>query len=419
MSNRISQNVYFNKTWYIFTLLYLIVDYARPHDVIPAISFIHPSMIISIILIGYLIFSGQLRMVKGKQLVIIYLFIVLLAIHVPFARNNFRAFNTTKGMLLYLPFILSCVILLNNIEKLKQLIFILNLLMIWIAIYGLLHAGKGPGNFLGDENDLALFLNLWLPFGFFLYTVEKNKLRKILFLIGLIIGVLGVVTSFSRGGFVGLALMMIVAWLFSKQKIKSLIIIGILAFLVYQFGGTKYVNEMETITNTEESTARQRIWSWQASWNMFKHNPLGVGGNNFQVRFPEYQPPEFKRAMWGRVAHSLWFTLLPELGIFGVILYFWLLFYNFQDLFQIKSITKRLVSDEDFNYIQQISRAFMASIAGFLASGTFLSVLYYPHFWYLTAFILVTANVTRNLLYEKLFSSEESLEASPLVDGVN
>ncbi len=31
------------------------------------------------------------------------------------------------------------------------------------------------------------------------------------------------------------------------------------------------------------------------------------------------------RHMWGRVAHSLYFTLLPELGILGVIVFVYLL----------------------------------------------------------------------------------------------
>ena len=39
------------------------------------------------------------------------------------------------------------------------------------------------------------------------------------------------------------------------------------------------------------------------------------------MHFPEYQGERFKKGMWGRVAHSLWFTLLPETGVLGVVIF--------------------------------------------------------------------------------------------------
>ena len=250
-------------------------------------------------------------------------------------------------------------------------------------------------NYFLDENDLSLYINMWLPFCYFLFFAYKKKLSKIICLTGLLTGLSAIVISFSRGGFLGLLAMGIVLWIFAKNKIITLFVIIILSGIVFLFAGEKYWIEMSTATNTQEGTGRARIESWESGWAMFLDNPLGVGGGNFMVHFPEYQTDYFKRGMWGRAAHSLWFTLIPELGIIGIYVYFTLLFYNLKDIFRLKNIqfTQR---DGDKKYLSYTGRAFMASLAGYFASASFLSVLYYAHYWYLTGLIVATSNISKN-----------------------
>ena len=45
------------------------------------------------------------------------------------------------------------------------------------------------------------------------------------------------------------------------------------------------------------------------------------------------------------------------------------------------------------NYIYYLSLAFMASLVGYFSSGTFLSVLYYSHYWYITAILVATVKI--------------------------
>ncbi len=382
-----------HKNWFFFTLFYLVIDYGRPQDVLH-IGFLKPGMIAILILTGFLIFSGKMKDANSKQTRMIWLFIILLGAYIPFARNNYFAYKTTESMLLFMPFILSTIICVNSIERLKKLIFALILLMIYISGYGLLHGGKGSGNYFQDENDLSLYINMWLPFCFFLFSVEKEKFRKIIYGMGIITGVIAIVVTFSRGGFVGLVCTAIIVWLCSSKKLNSLIIIGLLGIIVYIYAGEAYWQEMSSATDTTEGTSAERIESWKSGWAMFLDNPFGVGGNNFLVRFPEYQTDFFKRGMWGRAAHSLWFTLIPELGIFGIIIYLSLFYYNIKDIFSLRRV--KIDNSLDLKYLHALSSAFVASIAGYFASGTFLSVLYYPHYWYLIAIIVATVRIANN-----------------------
>lgn len=379
--------------WYLFAILFLIVDYGRPQDIIP-IGAIRPAMIVIIILSLYLILNQSVFIISGKQIRYIWFFIILLALHVPFARNNYFAYITTREMLKFMPFIISITILVNSMDRLKQVIFICCILVTYVSIYSLTHGGLGSGNYFKDENDLSLYINSFIPFSYFLFLYEKTKWKKIFYGLSLVVGIIAVVNSMSRGGYVGLIAIGAAIWLLSSRKFLSALALVVCSMLIMSYGGELYKREMATVTDIEGSTAKERIESWKSSLNMFIANPFGVGGNNFQVRFPEYQTDYFKRGMWGRVAHSLWFTLLAELGIFGVILYFLLLKYNIRDLLFLKNISIR--GDPDLEYLRVLSLAMLASFAGFFTSGTFLSVLYYPHYWYLTAVIIAMVNIANN-----------------------
>lgn len=379
--------------WFKLTILCLIVDYARPQDILP-IGFMKPGMLAVLVLAYFVITKNGILLGMSKQTKMIWCFVILLGAYVPFALNNHHAFFTTQSMLFYMPLILSTIICVNSVKRLRKIISVYTALMIYIAIYAILHGGRGSGNYFLDENDMALFMNIWIPFCFFLFLSERGMAKRIFYGAGMLIGLATVVVSFSRGGFLGLLCMAAVLWLFSPKKIISLFLICLLGIGVYIYSGEKYLAEMSTVTDTKEATANDRMLSWEAAWDMFLEHPLGVGGNNFPVHFQEFQSDEFSRGMWGRQAHSLWFTLIPELGIFGIMIYFTLIYYNLKDIFFLKKI--KVGNDPDLRYLHSLSLAFIASLAGFFASATFISVLYYAHYWYLTALIVATVRISKS-----------------------
>jgi probable O-glycosylation ligase (exosortase A-associated) len=264
----------------------------------------------------------------------------------------------------------------------------------YVAFYSILHSGKGSGGWFNDENDLSLFLNTMLPFAYYLIFFQKKTILKLLYISALVLCLIAEILSFSRGGFVGLFAVGFSIWFFGKNRLRNGIILFLIVALMGIFAGSEYWSEMSTITETESGTAQSRIQMWKSAWLMFLDNPLGVGGNNFQVRFDEYQTDHFRRGMWGRPAHSLWFTLIPELGIFGSLIYLLLLRANIKDIW----FLKRLKTDnDDFRFLHTLSLAIIASLAGYFASGTFLSVLYYPYYWYLTGLIVASVLIAKRL----------------------
>ncbi len=385
---------YYYKQWFLFICLYLIIDIGRPQYFLP-ISSLKPGMVATLLLIYSLVTSGYFwKVLFYRQTKYVTAFVLLLILYVPFVTNSFRAYQMALIMALVIPVFLSIVIVINNTDRIIGLLKVYAGLLISMAVFSLFHDGRGPGGTISDENDLCLFLVTFLPTVFFLFGQAKSINGKIMLMGVICICLLSIVATFSRGGFVGLIAMASVYWWFSRRKFALLVGVALLCAVVFFAGGDDYRREMSTVTDTKENTAKVRLLSWEAGWKMFLDNPLGVGGGNFPVHFPDYQTDELRRNMWGRVAHSLWFTLIPETGIIGIYLYFSILLANFKDILFMRSNT---IDDRITNsFFHKLSIAFIASFAGFFASASFLSVLYYPVFWHLTAIVVASRNIAYN-----------------------
>lgn len=370
----------YERLWFFFLIFYLIIDLGRPQEIFPIAS-LRIGMLVTIVLALFLFGSGRFASSICLQSKLILFFVFLLAGYIPVAANNFYAYMAFRTIFLMLPFLLSYIILVNSRSRLLATCKAYAALMVMMSVYSLSHNAVGPGGALHDENDLCLFLVTYLPLVLFVAKQEKRKFKKFLWMAGVILTTIAVVFTKSRGGFVGLSAMVAAYWWFSKKKIALLVGIVLLSGIMLVVGGDSYRKDMGTITDIKENTAMERLLSWEAGLSMFLDNPLGVGGNNFPIHFPEYQPAEIKRNMWGRVAHSLWFTLIPETGIFGILIYFLIIRMNFKDL---KCLSKL---DED-DFFPPLAIAVYASFAGFFAAASFISVLYYPYFWYLTVLVM-------------------------------
>lgn len=385
--------IQFERKWLFFLTVYFAIEFTRIHT-LASLDFLDPNKFTVIILCIFLWKNGNLANIIKGQIKLILCFTCLLAVYVPLATNNYYAYQTARLMAIYIPILLSIAVLINTRERIIWLLGLFTALIAFNAIYGIFNGGRGPGGTVGDENDLGLFFVTFLPFLFFSSSHFKEKYKKLMINIIIVVSLIAFVLTFSRGAFVGILAMGFVYWWYSQKKFQIAILFSLLTILFIIYAGDEYKQEMTTITDTSSGTAKIRFESWKSGFNMFLHNPLGVGGNNFQIHFDEYQTDYFKREMWGRVAHSLWFTLIPETGIVGMILYFLIIYHVLKDIFYVRRLSAyRLRSNIDDSFYYDISTALLASLVGFFAAGSLLSVLYYPYFWILAVLVFAIRNV--------------------------
>jgi probable O-glycosylation ligase (exosortase A-associated) len=379
---------------FILVLAYFFIDFGRPQDWFSPLQLLRPG----ILTLGggmVALFIRRQQIVIGTRAKLMFVFVALMAIGTPLATNRYYAFLATKDLLF---FVLGAVIPLMNFvntnERLEKLVAFMVLIHVPLSLYSITHRGFGIGSFLGDENDFCLALNVITPFAFFSLYLARNKWYRLFLVATLGLLLFTITATMSRGGFVGLVAVAMACWLASPRKAVSLIGIVALSLLVVSFVPSSYWDEMKTIeTSTEnDDTGAQRLYLWGMSWKMFKDNPiLGVGPTNFQWNNYKYEDGEQASRglhIWGKGAHSLYFTLLPEEGLAGVVVFLALLISGIRDNRRIRKAYKRLQRNGApaellgrLHALTVYSRANDVAVLGYLVTGAFLSVLYYPYFW--------------------------------------
>lgn len=379
---------------------YFFLEYVRPHDYVSAIGAIHPGAILSVLLFLTWVTKAPKDALREPLIRLHIAFVTLMAVSVFYAVNNYWAFVYTKGMAIMLVAgVLPLIAFVDTDQRLQRFVRYWILFNVVAALAGILNGGRGPGSFLGDENDLALTLNVAIPYAFYLSQSPKNSpLARALLIAATVAMILGVIATMSRGGFVGLMAVLLGLMFFSKNRIRNLLLIALIGGAASFYVTDKYVEEMKTI-DTDESTAQQRLYYWGRAWEMFLDHPFfGVGAQNFPWRVQEYElrDPDydirFNRLSGGRAVHSAYFSLISELGLAGILIFSVILFKMVKKL---RAILRRYRSVKphrlppDHAEINLITRAASVGLVGYLFSGAFLSVLYEPHLWYLVGLIIV------------------------------
>ena len=133
------------------------------------------------------------------------------------------------------------------------------------------------------------------------------------------------ILSLSRGSWLGaiVATIASVPFLRKRMEFRAVIILVGLATVIYFIGGfdliTSFFNYRFSYTTTF-LTAQTRLVNYQLSLqSAVNHLFLGVGLGNYAEIYREFpfSPASFSTHLW--FAHSLFLTLIPEIGLIGAI----------------------------------------------------------------------------------------------------
>jgi O-antigen ligase len=175
----------------------------------------------------------------------------------------------------------------------------------------------------------------------------------------------------------------------------AFLVLATIAIIGWSFAPPAFREEIASIglDSTEKDTGKDRIELWKVGWKAFADNPiLGVGQGNIPIVISRYQynqdgESHWKRDMWGRALHSVYMTLLSELGLVGTLIVGFMGKEVVVKFKRIKKICHQQSSAEALQ-LSNLNRALMTSFFGFLVTGVFLSVLYYPPAWNIAALLL-------------------------------
>jgi hypothetical protein len=383
-------------------LVFLVLEYARP----AGLAALKIQFVASLIL-PVLWLAARDRPRSGilwAQLVVL----ATSAVAVPFAYNYFAAYLATRTLLGNVGVALAMSWLAADRERFRKVCWLWMGIFTWLGFFSLSHGGRGPGGFLGDENDLALAMCTALPFAWFGLERAPGTQRFIAAGMGVMM-ILGVVASFSRGGFVGLVCVVLFCVATSRRRLLNLGLLAVGAGLFLLLASPEYKAEMATISDTDDGTASDRKFLWTTATNIWLEYPiLGAGGQNFNFIAGEHQPtdppwdkPEYQERNWsGTTVHSLYYQTLSEQGTVGIVLLAYLAIAHLRLLQRLRrDVRRRRDAPRDLvRETEQWGGALMGGVIGFLAAGAFISVAYYPYLFYFSGLgVALDAWVRREL----------------------
>lgn len=184
--------------------------------------------------------------------------------------------------------------------------------------------------------------------------------------------VTGIVASSSRGALVGLAAVVLWALLRSRQKVRSIIAAVVLAVLVYAIVPPESKLRFEQAGEDRTSVARLTMWK-HALDIMSQYPVLGVGFNNWVTYHDTYYGGK------GTMTHNIFMEAGSELGYTGLIAFLALI----GGTLVVNSRTRKAAMSmpDRGRFIFFMAHGLDGALIGFLASGFFTTVLYYPFFW--------------------------------------
>jgi probable O-glycosylation ligase (exosortase A-associated) len=222
-----------------------------------------------------------------------------------------------------------------------------------------------------DNNALAIALLMAAPLLFYMYLEARQRLLRHMLRAALILNVVAVLVTYSRGGLVALGAILLYGWCKSNRKTPHLLVLAAVAATIAWFMPEDWYARMQSIGEYEtDQSAAGRYDAWQHALNVVAVRPLvGAGFGTFtRDVFAEFSP-----GLAWRAAHSIYFECLGEHGIIGLGLFLALIISAFLDA---RWVLHRTKGRPEFTRLRRLAGALQVSLVAYVVGGTLLSLTY-------------------------------------------
>ena len=246
---------------------------------------------------------------------------------------------------------------------------------------------SGP---MSDPNFFAQLLVAVVPCAYERVCSEKHRWMRLLFAAALLLCVIAIVFTFSRGALVALTVVgVLVLWRRPPPRwawgwlVIAFLLVSLLVPSDYVLRVKSAVASLPGAGDRQlsESSLRGRASEMIVGWQMFVDHPFtGVGMDNYPLLYQDYaRRLGLDKRIEDRSPHSLYVESLAETGLPGFVAFIVLLGAALHGLH--KTATR-------FGRARQPDRAntciaFQASLIGYLVAGFFLHNAYPMPFWVL------------------------------------
>jgi len=326
----------------------LAIIFVRPGELYPILDTIHIQRSFTLlVLISFLVHERRLQLPKVSKALLIFWIAMFCTVPLSFWRAG--AFTNSFDFGKVIMYHLLIVNLATTAKRFRIVLITICGLVAWLAAWSsyLYYAGEfqvrmgiqravGLNNQTNDPNALGITIVTALPLFLLLWSKDVGRLRWVVMpLTGICLWT--VVLTGSRTSYIVFVALALAYAMTHRYRIP--VLIGTVAMLVTVWIAlpSQYRARIATVDNLSSDDSYQgRLQSWHAAWEMFKRNPAtGVGVGEFS---------DAHGAMGGHWlnVHSLYFQVLSEMGLVGVLSFGFFLVAVFRENRLIRRRSKRI-----------------------------------------------------------------------------
>jgi len=390
---------------FVGILAYLIVEYTRLPAMFPVLQVLHLGKVVVLLSVFGLLLAPRTGTASTKETRRIYfaLIVVLFAglLSALFTRYEEKTWGGFRDAALYLTIAFLISRIVNTSWRMRVFFWLFLLLNLKLGQFVIrsyfflrnlgetevtLAKGVGAGStgFFSNSADLGVAMCIAWGLTMPLLFANWKKFQRLVVMGCSLTFLVAILLCGSRGALVGAGAIVAVALFHAPRKsipivMATLFIAGVVFFLP-----KANWDRLQSAANwRNDGNARARIGFWMAGLQMLRDHPfLGVGIGNFSTAYArDYVNPEITtREM---ASHSLYIQALSELGMLGTlpILLSVLLFVRQNSRTRRRVLTTLPAGRRSFEYCLAVGLDL--ALVGYLVSGAFLSVLFYPFLWIL------------------------------------
>ncbi len=403
---------------YWLTCIYLFFEYVRPQSIYEGLDFFPWTLTSLILAVTAFVFEGLKlrRWTVADTWLAVYTGIVLLSC--VFAQYPSVAFANVD---LYLSWVLIYFIITNVVvTEGRFLVFMLSFLLYnlkmsqhatlsWAAIgfqfrdWG---ATGGPGWF-ENSGEFGIEMTIFFPLAVHFWLALRTHWptwKRLAFLVFPVTAVTGTLASSSRGAQLGIAVVALWFLLRARRRGVALVLVAMASAVIllilpqeqkgrFRESGTDYTSQL-------------RLQYWKDGIKIANNHPItGIGYANW---IPYYRSRYMAR---GQLPHNIFVEAGAELGYPGLLGFIALIVSTFAVNRATRRIARGSTTRNDF--IFQMALGLDGALIGFLVSGFFVTVLYYPYFWINLAMTVALHTAARSDALAR-----HSLPATPAAAGL-
>ncbi len=259
---------------------------------------------------------------------------------------------------------------------------------------------------IGDPNFYAQIMVVLIPIAIERMLHERRLLLRVLAGLAGALCALTVVFTYSRGGFVAMAVALVTVFIiYPPRPLQLAVLIG-LGIAIFSFAPTSYFDRLLTLKDLlpdqsgrlnlrADKSIQGRASQNITAWIMFRQSPLvGVGLNNFAELYPQYSKEVgLAPSATDKSLHNLYFEVLTETGLLGFSVFAAMIWLAFRSAL---SARKKFLEAGQQDYVHLVT-GLVVGFVGYLAAAIFIHAAFPRYFYLLLGIMFALPVVVKQL----------------------